>query len=83
MKIDKSFVMGFAEPRNAAIVRSAIELAHNLGLQVTAEGVESEQACRELRRLACDLAQGYYFARPMPAEQITAWLGESRWKTRS
>ena len=82
MKIDKSFVMGFGEPRNAAIVRSAIELAHNLGLEVTAEGVESEQACRELRRLACDLAQGYYFARPMPVEQFAAWLGDSRWKIR-
>jgi diguanylate cyclase (GGDEF)-like protein/PAS domain S-box-containing protein len=80
MKIDKSFVMGFGEPRNAAIVRSAIELAHNLGFQVTAEGVEDEKACRELRQLTCDLAQGYYFARPMPAEQFAAWLKDSRWK---
>jgi len=79
MKIDKSFVMSMGEARNAAIVRSAIELAHNLGFQVTAEGVENEQACRELRNLGCDFAQGYYFARPMPAQQFDAWLKESRW----
>jgi EAL domain-containing protein (putative c-di-GMP-specific phosphodiesterase class I) len=83
MKVDKSFVMGFREARNAAIVRSAIELAHNLGLQVTAEGVENEDACRELKTLGCDLAQGYYFAKPMPVEQITAWLKESPWGLRA
>jgi diguanylate cyclase (GGDEF)-like protein len=79
MKIDKSFVIGFEEPRNAAIVRSAIELAHNLGLKVTAEGVENERSWRELQKLGCDLAQGYYFATPMPVDQFTAWLRESQW----
>lgn len=54
--------------------------AHNLGLQVTAEGVENVEACRELKTLGCDLAQGCYFARPMPVEQITPWLKASPWR---
>jgi len=80
MKIDKSFVMEFAQPRNAAIVRAAIELAHNLGLAVTAEGVEDEPTMQELRKLGCDLAQGYFFCKPVPMEMLMDWLRQSRWK---
>lgn len=79
LKIDKSFVMDFAEPRNAAIVRSAIELGHNLGLSVTAEGVEDEAAYETLCELGCDVAQGYFFSRPLPVDQLMTWLRNSRW----
>jgi EAL domain-containing protein (putative c-di-GMP-specific phosphodiesterase class I) len=72
IKIDKSFVMDMAhDPSDAAIVRSTIELAHNLGLRVVAEGVESEGAWRQLEALGCDYAQGYYLSRPLPAEAAT------------
>jgi EAL domain-containing protein (putative c-di-GMP-specific phosphodiesterase class I) len=80
MKIDRSFVMDFSSPRNAAIVRSAIELGHNLGLPVTAEGVEDERTMVTLRGMGCDVGQGNYFAKPMPVDRLTAWLRESPWK---
>jgi diguanylate cyclase (GGDEF)-like protein len=83
MKIDKSFVMGFGEARNAAIVRSAVALAHNLGLGVTAEGVENEETLVELREMGCDLAQGYYIARPMPVDRASAWFRERAGMPRS
>ncbi|MBI2969408.1 MAG: bifunctional diguanylate cyclase/phosphodiesterase, partial [Gammaproteobacteria bacterium] len=79
MKIDKSFVMGYKQKRNAAIVRSAIELGHNLGLTVTAEGVEDEETFESLRGLGCDFAQGYYFSKPLPVDELTIWLRESPW----
>jgi diguanylate cyclase (GGDEF)-like protein/PAS domain S-box-containing protein len=77
LKIDKSFVMDFAQPRNAAIVRSAIELARNLGLEVTAEGVEDERTSLALRDMGCDLGQGYFFSRPLALKPLVAWLRES------
>jgi diguanylate cyclase (GGDEF)-like protein/PAS domain S-box-containing protein len=73
LKIDKSFVMDIKDKGNAAIVRSTIELAHHLGLEVTAEGVEDKEALQDLKTLGCDVAQGYYIGRPMPAAQIDAW----------
>ncbi|MDA0184604.1 EAL domain-containing protein [Solirubrobacter phytolaccae] len=77
IKIDKSFVMEMAvDASDAAIVRSTIELAHNLGLRVVAEGVESEDAWRHLEALGCDLAQGYYLSRPLPAEAATRLIQE-------
>ncbi|MBI3563531.1 MAG: EAL domain-containing protein [Gammaproteobacteria bacterium] len=77
LKIDKSFVMDFKDPRNAAIVRSTIELAHNLGLEVTAEGVEDAVTLQALTALGCDEAQGYHIGRPMPVADVAAWL--ERW----
>jgi diguanylate cyclase (GGDEF)-like protein len=75
LKIDRAFVMGMeADARNAAIVRSTIELGHNLGLAVVAEGVETDHEVAELRRFGCDIAQGYRFARPMDAAALEAWL---------
>jgi predicted signal transduction protein with EAL and GGDEF domain len=75
IKIDASFVTGVGEDtRDAMIVRSAIELGHNLGLQVVAEGVESEDVRRELQRLGCDLAQGYHLGPPMTPSALTAWM---------
>ena len=79
LKIDRAFVSGMeADRSNAAIVRSTIELGHNLGLTVVAEGVETDHELVELRRFGCDAAQGYYFARPMPAEALEKWLGAAR-----
>jgi diguanylate cyclase (GGDEF)-like protein len=69
LKIDKSFVMGMATDENdAVIVRSTIDLARNLGLRVVAEGVETEEAWRHLASLGCEVAQGYFFGRPIPAD---------------
>jgi len=79
LKIDRAFVSGMeADRRNAAIVRSTIELGHNLGLSVVAEGVETDHELAELRRYGCDAAQGYYFARPMPAAAFERWLSGVR-----
>ena len=75
LKIDRAFVSGMeADARNAAIVRSTIELGHNLGLTVVAEGVETDHEAGQLRRFGCDLAQGYHFARPMDAAALERWL---------
>jgi diguanylate cyclase (GGDEF)-like protein len=77
IKIDKSFVIEMAvDASDAAIVRSTIELAHNLGLRVVAEGVESEDAWRSLEALGCDFAQGYYLSRPLPSEAATRLIRE-------
>jgi diguanylate cyclase (GGDEF)-like protein len=78
IKVDRSFVMHLPSvASDAVIVRSTIELAHNLGLTVVAEGVEDEAALALLIEDGCDSAQGYYFSRPCPAEELTAWLNES------
>ena len=75
LKIDKSFVMNMSVDENdAVIVRSLIDLGRNLGLQVVAEGVETEGVWNELATLGCDLAQGFYMSRPMPGDQLTRWL---------
>jgi len=75
LKIDRGFVSGMeADKRNAAIVRSTIELGHNLGLTVVAEGVETEHELAQLRRFGCDVAQGYHLGRPMSAESLETWL---------
>ena len=74
LKIDKSFVMGMeAGEDDAMIVRSTIDLAHNLGLTVVAEGVETAAILERLRALACDEAQGYHITRPLPVEDFLAW----------
>jgi predicted signal transduction protein with EAL and GGDEF domain len=75
LKIDRGFVRHLATNANdAAIVRSTIALAHDLGLTVVAEGVEERRACELLAGYGCDVAQGYYISRPAPAEQIPALL---------
>jgi len=74
LKIDKSFVMGMESGEDdAMIVRSTIDLAHNLGLTVVAEGVETAAILERLRALACDEAQGYHIARPLPVDDFLAW----------
>lgn len=75
LKIDRAFVTGVADsPKNAAIVRSTILLGHELGFTVTAEGVESASDRAWLRDKGCDVAQGYGIARPMPAQELPAWI---------
>lgn len=79
LKIDRSFVMNLASiSSDAVIVRSTIDLAHNLGLTVVAEGVEDQAALDLLIEYGCDSAQGYFFSRPAPADELTAWLSKSR-----
>ncbi len=74
LKIDKSFVMSMeTDQDDAKIVRSTIDLAHNLGLTVVAEGVENAKVWELLRELNCDEAQGYHMGKPMPADQFHAW----------
>ena len=80
LKIDKSFVTDMEENENdAVIVRSTIDLAHNLGLKVTAEGVETQAAWDLLEKLHCDCSQGYFMGRPMPIEKLEEWLKTSIW----
>ncbi len=75
LKIDKSFVMAMERDLDdARIVRSTIELAHNLGLTVVAEGLETIKAWAMLARLGCDEGQGYYISKPMPQEQFIDWM---------
>ncbi|WP_229399468.1 putative bifunctional diguanylate cyclase/phosphodiesterase [Micromonospora okii] len=79
VKVDRSFVLGMADDADdAAIVRSMIELAGALGLRVVAEGVEDERTWRLLHAAGCDLAQGWFYARPMPAAELAAWLARYR-----
>ncbi|WFE38801.1 EAL domain-containing protein [Micromonospora sp. WMMD998] len=79
VKVDRSFVLGMADdPDDAAIVRSTIELAGALGLRVVAEGVEDERTWRLLHAAGCDVAQGWFHARPMPAEELITWLSRYR-----
>jgi diguanylate cyclase len=75
LKIDRSFVRNMAVDRgDATIVRTIIEMAHSLGFTVVAEGVETEQQATFLRLLRCEQAQGYLFARPMPAADFARQL---------
>jgi diguanylate cyclase (GGDEF)-like protein len=75
LKIDKSFILGMEESENdEVIVRSTIDLGRNLGLRVVAEGVETATAWNRLASLGCDIAQGYYLSRPVPAAELTTWL---------
>jgi EAL domain-containing protein (putative c-di-GMP-specific phosphodiesterase class I) len=78
LKIDKTFVTGMARDANdAVIVRSTIDLAHNIGLRVVAEGVEDQATLDQLRALGCDVVQGFLLARPMAAGDIAAWMRAS------
>jgi EAL domain-containing protein (putative c-di-GMP-specific phosphodiesterase class I) len=73
LKLDRSFVRDIAvHERDAAIVRSTIDLAHSLGLTLVAEGVEDVAAAALLREMGCDVAQGYYFGRPQPGTDVLA-----------
>ena len=82
LKIDKSFVIGMErDADDAKIVRSTIDLAHNLGLTVVAEGVENAAIWNLLHQQGCDEGQGYHMSRPMPASEFAAWA--ARWNDHS
>jgi diguanylate cyclase (GGDEF)-like protein/PAS domain S-box-containing protein len=80
LKIDRSFVVDLSRHDDAVIVRSTIELAHDLGLEVVAEGVETDEAGRLLERMGCDRAQGFFYGRPMSADACAEWLGMAGWR---
>lgn len=74
IKIDKSFVSDLGNGSgDAVIVRSAIEIGHNMGLKVIAEGVEGPESLAILEALHCDMVQGYLFSRPLPGDAFVAW----------
>jgi EAL domain-containing protein (putative c-di-GMP-specific phosphodiesterase class I) len=80
IKIDKSFVMAMeSSEADAAIVRTIVNLGKSLGKQVCAEGVETEEAWKMLAEMECDLAQGYWISRPVPAAKLIEWLVDSFW----
>jgi diguanylate cyclase (GGDEF)-like protein len=79
LKIDKSFVLNMEKDEgDTKIVRSTIDLGHNMGLRVVAEGIESEAVWRLLADLGCDQGQGYFMSRPIPADQMISWL--EKWR---
>lgn len=80
IKIDKSFVLNLATNKEDEIlVRSTIDLGHNLGLKVTAEGVEDEDSLNILNKYGCETGQGYFISKPVPAEDIETFYRDSRW----
>ncbi len=75
LKIDRGFVVAMLEnPASEAIVRSTIDMAHQLGLRVVAEGVESQRQMRALIAAGCDAMQGYHLAKPMPVAELESWI---------
>ncbi len=80
IKIDKSFVIDMlTDASDAVIVRSTIDLAHNMGMKVVAEGIESQKAWDKLAELGCNLGQGYHMCRPCPAADFKTWVYKSSW----
>jgi len=81
LKVDRSFVQNVAtNESDQIIVRSTLELAHNLGLSVVAEGIEDETALTWLKSLNCEFAQGYFISKPLPADVFTKWMDSSPYK---
>jgi len=81
LKIDRSFVSDILiDESDAVIVNATINLAHNLRLQVTAEGVENHATLEQLKVEGCDIAQGYLISKPMTVEQFGAWIESSQWQ---
>jgi EAL domain-containing protein (putative c-di-GMP-specific phosphodiesterase class I) len=75
VKVDRSFVKDMlVNVRDACIVRAVVDLGHNLGLKVVAEGVEDEATAEKLASWGCDSAQGFHFSRPLPSEEFDQWL---------
>ncbi len=83
IKIDKSFVENMiANPQDRVIIASTIDLAHNLGLEAVAEGVETEAQMEALRSLGCDVIQGFLVARPISNDDLAAWVQQTHWPVR-
>ncbi|WP_455200084.1 putative bifunctional diguanylate cyclase/phosphodiesterase [Kaarinaea lacus] len=84
IKIDKSFVIDMVlDSSDEVIVHSTIDLGHNMGLNVTAEGVENEKTMEKLIILGCNLAQGHYMCEPCSAEDLSKWFFKSQWGLRA
>jgi len=80
LKIDKSFIDSMSDDaRSLTIVQTVIQMAHYLGFEVIAEGVETASAWRQLELLQCDRAQGFYMGKPMPADELEQWMAVSPW----
>ena len=80
LKIDRSFITRAHERRDdVTIIMSTIELAHNMGLKVVAEGVETQEAWNLLRRLGCDLVQGYLISKPLSPADMVAFLRQPQY----
>ena len=80
IKIDKSFVLKLASnAEDEILVRSTIDLGHNLGLKVVAEGIEDEESLQILKKYGCETGQGYFISKPVPPEDIEKFYKESRW----
>jgi EAL domain-containing protein (putative c-di-GMP-specific phosphodiesterase class I) len=80
LKVDRSFVTHMSRrEKDSAIVRSTIELSHNLGLTVVAEGAEDVEVIAMLRELGCDLIQGYAVSRPLAGEAVARWVAGCQW----
>jgi len=81
IKIDKAFVMDILNSENdAAIVKATINLGHNLGLMVTAEGVENKEIMTQLMEYGCDVAQGYFLSKPVSVQDFDQWMNSSHWE---
>ena len=80
LKIDRSFVMQMEKDNDdVTIVRSTIDLAHNMGLTVVAEGVENQAACDMLKAMGCDYLQGYFISRPVMAQDLLKFIENYRY----
>jgi EAL domain-containing protein (putative c-di-GMP-specific phosphodiesterase class I) len=80
LKIDHSLIAALRRGGDRALVRSTIHLARQMGLRIVAEGVETEDAWRQLRGMGCDAAQGFLIGAPMPAREFLAWIAS--WNAR-
>jgi EAL domain-containing protein (putative c-di-GMP-specific phosphodiesterase class I) len=80
LKIDRSFVSAINDRKEEAIVRATIGLAHELGLSVVAEGVETAETLSRLASLGCEYAQGFFICKPLPPHELPAWSAQWRGK---
>jgi len=79
LKFDQSFVRRIdSDHASRAVIDAVIALGQSLGLELVAEGIETESALQYLRERGCQQGQGYYFSRPLPDAQLRAWLGRER-----
>jgi EAL domain-containing protein (putative c-di-GMP-specific phosphodiesterase class I) len=80
IKIDKSFIIGMLQnDENAVIVKSTIDMVHNIGHEVVAEGVEDEETMQSLIGMGCDIFQGFHLCRPLPEDELQRWLATTLW----
>lgn len=83
IKIDRSFVMEMPKSKDdLMIVNTTLNMSHSMGMKVVAEGIEDEETYRQLKTMGCDIAQGYFLARPLPVDDLRAWIKESTFNLR-